>query len=148
MESTDLESPIHLLRHLRWAACLTATCTGIFRERRRLARPREYEELDEALDILNQCGGYLGKITNLVEELVLGGRGFPVNLRMEICDQLGPYNDFWSSDMFREDYAASTMDTLQKIYDDLSLQAASGVGFNYSEASFTRNQQKPAYSSV
>lgn len=132
MESTDLESPIHLLRHLRWAACLTATSTGTFRERRRFARPREYYDLDEYLNILAQCGGLLGKTTNLVEELVLSGRGFPVNLRMEICNQLGPYNDFWSSDIFSEDHAESTMDTLQKIYDDLSLHACVDLENNVS----------------
>lgn len=132
MEPTDLESPIYLLRHLRWAACLTATSTGTFRERRRFAGPREYDDLDEFLNILDQCGGLLGKITNLVEELVLSGRGFPGNLRMEICNQLGPYNDFWSSGVVREDYAESTMDTLQKIYDDLGLHACVDLENNVS----------------
>lgn len=97
-----------------------------------MARSQDYYEFDEILNILDQCGGHLGKITNLVEELALSGRGFPVNLRVEICNQLGPYNDFWSSDYLGDDCAPSTMDTLEKIYDNLSLHACVDLENNLS----------------
>lgn len=96
-----------------------------------MARPSHYYELDEILNTLDQCGVYLGKITNLVEELVLSGRGFPVNLRMEVCNQLGPYIDFWSADFVGEN-EASTIDILEKIYDDLSLHACVDLKNNLS----------------
>lgn len=132
MESTGFESPIYLLGELRKPACLTAYSTGVFRERRGLARPKEYRYFDEYLNLLDQCRGYLEKIANLVEQLALSGRGFPVNLRMEICDQLGPYNDFWSTNTIRKDYAESALDILEQIYDDLSLHACVNLENNVS----------------
>lgn len=86
-------------------------------------RSREQGFVDEILDILNQCGKCLEKVIILVEELALSGRGFPVSLRMEIEDQLAPYNDYWAQDTVATDSAASSLNALQKIYDDLSLHA-------------------------
>lgn len=123
MESTEFESHIYLLRGLRWPALLTADCTGVFRERQQYANWRNQEFVDDILDTLEQCGNYLTKITNLAEQLALSGRGFPVSLRMEIEDQLGPYTNFWTSDCIAADPAVSSLNTLQKIYDDLSLHA-------------------------
>lgn len=123
MESTDFESHIYLLRDLRWPTVLTAELKGWYRLRQQYARSREQGFFDDILDTLNQCGNCLAKIANLVEELALSGRGFPVSLRIEIKDQLAPYNDYWSQNTIATDSAASSLDTLQKIYDDLSLHA-------------------------
>lgn len=86
-------------------------------------RSREQGFVDDILDILNRCANYLEKVTILVEELALSGRGFPVSLRVEIEDQLAPYNDYWSQDTVRTDSAELSLGALQKIYDDLSLHA-------------------------
>lgn len=132
MESTDFESPIHLIRQLRWPGNLTANMKGLFHERRRLTGPGEYCDIDHIINALDKCEDCLGKITNLVEELGLSGRGFPVSLRMEIEDQLGTYNSFWSSNRINGECAASTLGTLRKIYDDLSLHACVDLKHNVS----------------
>lgn len=123
MESTDFESHIYLLRDLRSPTVLTAECRGMYHHRQQYVRSREQGFVDYILSILNRCGNYLEKVTILVEELALSGRGFPVGLRMEIEDQLAPYNDYWSQDTHAADSAASSLNALQKIYDDLSLHA-------------------------
>lgn len=123
MESTEFESPIYLLRDLRWPACLTAERKGVYGQGQKYVSSRAQGFVEYIIDALEQCGNYLEKITNLVEELALSGRGFPVSLRMEIEDQLAPYNDHWSSGGVTADSCASSLGTLQKIYDDLSLHA-------------------------
>lgn len=123
MESTDFESHIHLLRDLRCQALLTAECAGVYRQWQQYVSSRTQGFANDLLDTVNQCGKCLSKITTLVEELALSGRGFPVSLRMEIEDQLAPYYDHWVSNSVTTDSAASSLDTLQKIYDDLSLHA-------------------------
>lgn len=123
MEPTKFESPVHLLRQLRWSARLTYTSTGVFRVRKEIANSREYAYFDNVLDTLEHCGDYLAKVSNLVEELALSGREFPVELREEICHELEPYNNLWSSNCITEECADSSLDTLRQVYDDLSLHA-------------------------
>lgn len=134
MESTDFESHIYLLRDLRLPTVLTAECRGLYHQMQQYVRSREQGFVDYILDIIIQCANYLEKVTILVEELALSGRGFPVSLRMEIEDQLAPYNDYWSQDTHPTDSAASSLNALQKIYDDLSLHACvcvnSGTGLS------------------
>lgn len=123
MESTDFESHIHLLRDLRWPTVLTAELRGWYRQRQQYVRSRDQSFVNDILDILNRCATCLEKVTTLVEELALSGRGFPVSLRVEIEDQLAPYNDYWLQGTIRTDSAESSLGALQKIYDDLSLHA-------------------------
>lgn len=134
MESTDFESHIYLLRDLRLPTVLTAECRGLYHQMQQYVRSREQGFVDYILDIIIQCANYLEKVTILVEELALSGRGFPVSLRMEIEDQLAQYNDYWSQDTHPTDSAASSLNALQKIYDDLSLHACvcvnSGTGLS------------------
>lgn len=132
MASTDFESPIQLLRQLRQPLYVTTETRGIFREKRHNIKSRGYCDLDSIINTLDNCVEDLGKITTLVEELGLSGRGFPVSLRMQICDELVPYNNFWLSQNITADRAESTLDTLQKIYDDLSLHACVDLKNNMS----------------
>lgn len=102
---------------------MTAERRGLYRHRQQYVRSRDQGFVDDILDILDQCANCLEKVTILVEELALSGRGFPVGLRMEIEDQLAPYNDYWTQDTHAADSAAASLNALQKIYDDLSLHA-------------------------